>query len=593
MKHSSKLYGLVLIAVTLPALAATNLCGQGQPQSQSPGPARSRVEEMLEWWNHIGNKLIAMAKDFPEDKYDFKVQKDERTFAENLLHIAAVDYDVAGKVSKSHLGPDFGKDKHNPSREVYRTKAEVVKLLEEAVAAGATVIQDQGDAGLDKTMEFGWETGKHVVRNSYAWMSAIEHSAEHFGQLVVYYRANNLVPPESRHNVQQSQVPAPHVVDLKAPDGAVLKATYFAATKPGPGVLLFHQSNRTRKAWDDVAARLAAAGINTLTLDIRGFGESGGGPYEKLTGAETAHERKDVWPGDIDVAWQYLVSQPGVKRDVIGLGGAGFDGVDSSVQTARRHTPDVKSLALLSGETFLPGLQFLRQASELPEMFVVADDDEYPPTAEAMELLFSMSSNQGKKFVRYAGKGAPWLGDENKTGVPATGRHGTDLFTVHPELPGIIVDWFVTTLIETPGHAPVDNSSASAVPCAPIINQLQTPEGVAQVTQQLMEAQRRDPQAQLWPEYVVSILGYDHLRVGETKAAVEIMKLNFLAYPQSANASDSLSDVYLADGQNDLARQYAEKALVLVASDTSVSKEWRDVIRDSAQNKLKKLAAAR
>jgi hypothetical protein len=28
--------------------------------------------------------------------------------------------------------------------------------------------------------------------------TAIEHSTEHFGQLVVYYRANNLVPPESR-----------------------------------------------------------------------------------------------------------------------------------------------------------------------------------------------------------------------------------------------------------------------------------------------------------------------------------------------------------------------------------------------------------
>ena len=30
------------------------------------------------------------------------------------------------------------------------------------------------------------------------WITAIEHSTEHFGQLVVYYRANNLVPPESR-----------------------------------------------------------------------------------------------------------------------------------------------------------------------------------------------------------------------------------------------------------------------------------------------------------------------------------------------------------------------------------------------------------
>jgi uncharacterized damage-inducible protein DinB len=180
------------------AVTGTSLYGQGQPQNQATGSVRSRADETLEWWNHIGNKLIAMAKDFPEDKYDFKAQEDERTFAQNLLHVAAVDYDVAGRVSKSHLGPDFGKDAHNPSRDVYRTKADVVKLLEQAVAAGATVIQEQGDAGLDKTMEFGWETGKHVVRNSYAWMAAIEHSAEHYGQLVVYYRANNLVPPRSR-----------------------------------------------------------------------------------------------------------------------------------------------------------------------------------------------------------------------------------------------------------------------------------------------------------------------------------------------------------------------------------------------------------
>ena len=31
-----------------------------------------------------------MARDFPEEKYDFRLQKAERTFAENLLHVAAV-----------------------------------------------------------------------------------------------------------------------------------------------------------------------------------------------------------------------------------------------------------------------------------------------------------------------------------------------------------------------------------------------------------------------------------------------------------------------------------------------------------------------
>ncbi len=60
------------------------------------------------------------------------------------------------------------------------------------------MIKEQGDAGLDVTKEFAWETGRHVSHVSYMWTSAIEHSAEHFGQLVVYYRASGLVPPESR-----------------------------------------------------------------------------------------------------------------------------------------------------------------------------------------------------------------------------------------------------------------------------------------------------------------------------------------------------------------------------------------------------------
>jgi uncharacterized damage-inducible protein DinB len=198
MKRSFKQFGLVLIALALFVSTGTSLYAQGQPQNQTSGSVRSRAEETLEWWNQIGNKLIAMAKDFPEDKYDFKVQKDQRTFGQNLVHVAAVDYDLISRVTGSHVGPDFGKDKHNPPPDAFKTKADVVKLVEDAVADGAAVIKRQGDAGLDQTQPFGWETGRHVVHNSYIWITAIEHSTEHFGQLVVYYRANNLVPPESR-----------------------------------------------------------------------------------------------------------------------------------------------------------------------------------------------------------------------------------------------------------------------------------------------------------------------------------------------------------------------------------------------------------
>jgi hypothetical protein len=190
MKRSS----LALVAVTLLAAVGMSLHSQAQAQNQAPSPARSRSDEMLDRWNDIGNKLVAMAKDFPEDKYDFKVQKDQRTFALNLLHAAALDFVLLRRVSGSNVGPDFGEG-DNPSRDVFKTKADVVKFVQEAVADGAQVIQQQGDAGLDNTSKF---FGNRLAHNSSIWTFVIEHSGEHYGQLVVYYRANNLVPPDSR-----------------------------------------------------------------------------------------------------------------------------------------------------------------------------------------------------------------------------------------------------------------------------------------------------------------------------------------------------------------------------------------------------------
>src|SRR5438552_10734576 len=90
---------VVRIAVTLLAVVGTSLYSPSQTQNQAPRPARSRADETLDRWNDIGNKLVAMAQDFPEDKYDFKVQKDQRTFANNLLHAAAFEYVLARTVS--------------------------------------------------------------------------------------------------------------------------------------------------------------------------------------------------------------------------------------------------------------------------------------------------------------------------------------------------------------------------------------------------------------------------------------------------------------------------------------------------------------
>src|SRR5947209_2688371 len=143
MRRSS----LALVAVTLLVAVGMSLHSQAQTHNQPPSPARSRSDEMLDRWNDIGNKLVAMAKDLPEDKYDFKVQKDQRTFAQNLLHSAALDFVLIRRISGSNIGPNFGEG-DNPTRDAFKTKADVVQFVQEAVADGAKVMQQQDDGGL-------------------------------------------------------------------------------------------------------------------------------------------------------------------------------------------------------------------------------------------------------------------------------------------------------------------------------------------------------------------------------------------------------------------------------------------------------------
>jgi dienelactone hydrolase len=361
-------------------------------------------------------------------------------------------------------------------------------------------------------------------------------------------------------------------VDLTASDGTRLKVSYFPAEKPGPGVLLLHQCNRQRRVWDGLAQQLSAAGINVLTMDLRGFGESGGVPLAKATQPEAiAQEAK--WPGDIDIAYQYLTSQPGVNKDMIGVGGASC-GVNNSVQTAIRH-PEVHSLVLLSGPTDLKGREFLRNSTTAPEFFAAADDDEFPGTVLGMEWYYNITGNPGKAWVH-----------------EATGGHGADMFKAHPELMKQITDWYVTTLIKTPGHAPASKQAFKPSPLVVALSVIDQPGGAAKVSAMLKEARKKDASAPLLPEATVNVIGYEFLQAGDTKSAVEIMKLNVEAYPNSPNVYDSLADAYVAAGQKDLARQNSKKALELLASDTTDSQQQRDAIKASAEGKLKQLGDA-
>jgi hypothetical protein len=186
MKSVCWIAGLVLAA----GLAAGAARAQDAAKKEPAKPAPSPSQAVLENWNDIGRKLIAIAEDLPEDKYDYKPNPDSRTFVAQLLHVSASMYfftDTAqGKKAR------FGDD---PKRDELKTKAQIVAFVKNCVKDGADLIKAKGDKGLQEQVEDGSPNKIRLYDLAYG---LIEHSGEHYGQLVVYYRINGLVPPESR-----------------------------------------------------------------------------------------------------------------------------------------------------------------------------------------------------------------------------------------------------------------------------------------------------------------------------------------------------------------------------------------------------------
>jgi uncharacterized damage-inducible protein DinB len=176
---------VVLLACAFPAHA------QDPMKKVAPGKrADPELKVVLDSWNEIGRKLTTMAEDFPEDKYDFKPTPAQRSFAEQLLHAAGSNYYFTNPVMGQK--PPAAED---PKRDQYKSKADIVAFVKKSFADGAAAIQSKGEKGMTTEVVYFPQQKSRVLDIAYG---IIEHSGEHYGQLVVYYRLAGLVPPESR-----------------------------------------------------------------------------------------------------------------------------------------------------------------------------------------------------------------------------------------------------------------------------------------------------------------------------------------------------------------------------------------------------------
>ena len=136
--------------VTFPVLLAVLALGAGLAQAQDQTPPTPQ-ERLARSWNSVHKKLIDMAEDFPEDKYDYKAHPDVRSFGE-----------IFGEIAEDYK---------------YTSKADTVAKLKKSVEDCEAAVNAEDNSRL---------------------IGILEHAGENYGKLVVYYRVNGLVPPATR-----------------------------------------------------------------------------------------------------------------------------------------------------------------------------------------------------------------------------------------------------------------------------------------------------------------------------------------------------------------------------------------------------------
>ena len=201
-------------------------------------------------------------------------------------------------------------------------------------------------------------------------------------------------------------------VDIKAPNGTLLKGTYHSPARAGPAILLLHQCNMDRRAWDVLTGDLTRTGFHVLTFDLPGFGET--------RGAFQVDFRNEA-----EAAYAFLLSQKGVDKNRVAVGGASC-GVDLAGDLALRHS-EIKAMMLMSGYVTGPAMSKIAAKPSIGVFGIVAEND--PEGAGGIKDAVRASKNPRSTLKVYPGS-----------------EHGVPLFNLHPDLKPTLLEWLHTEL---------------------------------------------------------------------------------------------------------------------------------------------------
>ncbi len=188
MKRVSIVLGLILASCLVP------LAQSAEQKAEQKKTVSSVLDGTVK---NIENEFVSAAEAMPEDKYGFAPTSGEfkgvRTFAQQVKHVAAVNYIVGATILGEKPPVDTGGENGPDS---LKTKADILKFLKDSFAYAHKAVASVNDTNAVEPIKnpFGKESTTRLgMATVFAW-----HGFDHYGQIVEYLRMNGIVPPASR-----------------------------------------------------------------------------------------------------------------------------------------------------------------------------------------------------------------------------------------------------------------------------------------------------------------------------------------------------------------------------------------------------------
>jgi len=169
----------------------------GAQEHKGKGEHRTATDILQHTVSNLESEFVPAAEAMPEDKYGFAPTDGEfkgvRTFAQQIKHVAAVNYELAAAILQEKPPVDVG-DETGPTN--ITSKADILNYLKDSFLYVHKAIATINEKNLVVPVKSPFGEGS-VSRLGLA-TSVSSHGFDHYGQMVEYLRMNGIIPPASR-----------------------------------------------------------------------------------------------------------------------------------------------------------------------------------------------------------------------------------------------------------------------------------------------------------------------------------------------------------------------------------------------------------